>query len=425
MTKVSKYAAAIISTFLAASCFILFFSASSKTVPARGALPSIYSERLFEEVYIEDDAIPLDEFSDALLIEEPDPYGEHEANAREILASMTDDEKLYQLFFVTPEALSPRFKRVYAAGEATRQALEAQPVGGIVYFGQNLVDADQTAEMLANTQSYTKIPLFLGVDEEGGRVSRISSQTAMGFEEIPPMGEIGASGDLRRAYEAGVYIGNMLSSLGFNLDFAPVADVLIAADNEVIGNRSFGSDPELVSMMTANFTEGLRSSGTAATLKHFPGHGSTNDDSHSGRAVSERTLEEMREAEFLPFISGIEAGADLVMLSHISAANVDAGDMPSSMSKEIAGLLREELGFRRVIITDALNMGAVAKEYAGGLAAVQALLAGADMLLMPNDLTESVQALREALESGDLTWERVDESVVRILTVKLEREIIK
>ena len=434
MTKVSKYAAATVTTFFVASCAVLYFSANSDFAPIRGDLPPANNGRWVEEVEIEEFSVPLSNFTETLFEPEqepehepdiaPDPYEAFEADAREILATMTDEEKLYQLFIVTPEGLMPDFTTVSAAGESTRAAIEAKPVGGIIYLKQNLVNASQTEKMLAGVQSYSKIPLFLGVDEEGGTVSRISSQPAMGFEKIPAMAEIGATGDASLAYETGAYIGQMLGSLGFNLDFAPVADVLINPDNEVIASRAFGSEPELVASMTESITRGLRDYGIAATLKHFPGQGNTTDDTHDGRSVSERTLEEMRETEFISFASGIDAGADLVMLAHISAVNIDAGDIPASMSPEIIELLRTELGFKRVIITDALDMGAITKVYDSGEAAVQAISAGVDILLMPKNLTEAVQGLRDALETGRLTWQQIDESLVRILTVKLERGIM-
>ena len=426
MTKVSKYAAATVSTFLVASCAVLYLSANSDPATVRGKLPPVSSGIVAEEIMFEEFTVPLAEFPETVFEPEPepDPYEIYETGAREILAEMTDEEKLYQLFFVTPEGLIPQYTKINEAGEATRKAIEARPVGGIIYMKQNLVNAAQTAKMLEGIQSFSKLPLFLGVDEEGGTVARISSLPAMGFEKIPAMAEIGATGDSSLAYETGTYIAQMLSSLGFNLDFAPVADVLVNPDNEVIGSRSFGAEPELVAYMTENITRGLRDYGITATLKHFPGQGSTTDDTHDGRSVSERTLEELRETEFAPFASGIAAGADMVMLSHVSAVNVDASGAPASMSKEIINLLRVELGFKRVIITDALDMGAITDVYSSGEAAVMAISAGVDILLMPEKLEDAVAGLWEALETGRLTWERIDESVIRILAVKLERGII-
>lgn len=422
LTKVARYSAFTITAFFVVTAAALFISLSSDSAPLRGDLPSVYGGGGGDAV-INDGFVPLGELPEMTPEEiTPDPYEDYEAAARMVLDEMTNDEKLYQLFIVTPEALLPNYNHIYAAGEKTRLALEAQPVGGIIYSSQNIVDEAQTRQMLENTQSYTKIPLFLSVDEEGGRVSRVSSNAAMGYEKIPAMAEIGATGDSSQAYETGAYIGEMLSTLGFNLNFAPVAD--ISAKNSAIGDRSFGDDTALVAEMTAALTEGLRSRAVASTLKHFPGIGSAAADTHNGYVDTERTLEELRERELVPFKSGIAAGTDFVMLSHMTAVNVDASGLPSSMSPAIIKLLREELGFHHVIITDALNMSAITDHYSGGEAAVQAIAAGADMLLMPESLTEAFEALKAAIEDGTLTQERIDESVIRILTVKLERGII-
>ena len=432
MTRVSKYAAATVTTFLVATCAVLYLSVNAKPVPGRGDLPSVSSGSRTRETQIEEIYVPMSEFPDETeellmpgpVISEPDPYAGYKTTAQQILAEMTDDEKLYQLFIVTPEALMPNYKTIVAAGDATKNAIEKQPVGGIIYSQKNMQNAQQTTEMLTATQGFSKIPLFLGVDEEGGRVSRISALPSMGFDKLPSMADIGATGDITQAYETGAETGRRLSSLGFNLNFAPVADVLVNPDNEIIGDRSFGADPQLVANMTEGYTKGLRDSGIAATLKHFPGHGGTTGDTHNERTISERTLEQLRESEFLPFSSGIAAGADLVMMAHISAENINADGKPASLSPEIIELLRFELGFGLVVITDALDMGAITDTYESGDAAVQAVLAGADMLLMPENLEAAIQGLRDALDSGALTWQRIDESLMRILAVKLERGII-
>ena len=414
-----RWRAAAIAVFIVVSGAFVVFSAASAPVTGRGAPPPAYNTAK-PTAAVQTAAPPT-----AAPTDEPmEPIDTNEARAREILAAMTEDEKLYQLFIVTPEALMPGLGSVSVAGETMQKALELQPVGGIIYSKQNLIDAEQTTEMLATMQSCSRLPLFLGVDEEGGRVSRVSFQSAMGFEKAPAMAKIGETGDPAQAYAVGSEIGQMLRELGFNLDFAPVADVLVNPGNKVIGDRSFGSEPELVALMTASFTQGLRDSGIAASLKHFPGQGGTTDDTHNGRSVSERTLEELRGTEFLPFASGIEAGADFVMLAHISAVNVDT-ERPASLSPEIVGLLRRELGFERVIITDALDMGAITDIYSSGGAAAQAIVAGVDVLLMPKNLDDAVKGLRDALETGQLTWERIDESIVRILKVKLERGIVE
>ncbi|MBQ1948353.1 MAG: glycoside hydrolase family 3 protein [Clostridia bacterium] len=338
------------------------------------------------------------------------------ASAETLLSSMTLEDKIYQLFFVTPEALTD-MGCVTAAGETTKNAIKSRPIGGVIYFAKNFETPAQTKDMLSGIQSFSRIPLFLAVDEEGGRVSRLGANSAMNFPHLPPMGTIGASDDTGKAYDAGLTIGRALFDLGLNVDFAPVADVLIHPNNTEIGDRSFSADPQVNASMVSAFTKGLIETGIAPTLKHFPGHGATVNNSHLGRTESTRTLEEMRTSELLPFISGIEAGADFIMVSHLTATQIS--DKPCTLSSEImTDLLRTELGYEGIIITDSMQMGAITNSYSSGEAAVMALSAGADMILMPYSLTDAVQGVKNAVEKGTLSEYTINEKVYRILNIK-------
>ena len=353
--------------------------------------------------------------------------GEAEKMAAELLSSMTLEEKIFQLFMVTPEALTG-YDEVYMAGEATKDAIWERPVGGIVYFSQNLKDEEQTREMLLKTARYGEersgLPPFLAVDEEGGQVARISGKEGFSLEAFPDMSKIGASNDEAKAFEAGDAIGKYLADLGFDVDFAPVADVLTNQDNTVVARRSFGSDAELVSRMVSEEVKGLKKHGVSPVLKHFPGHGGTAEDSHETKPVLHRTLEELSETEFLPFAAGIESGADFVMAGHISVPEVDGDGRPAVFSKTLlTDVLRKQLGFEGIIITDAMNMGAVTESYDSGEAAVAALSAGADMILMPEDFDAAVQAVKDAVEHETLTEDRIEESAMRILTLKAEKDM--
>ncbi len=348
-------------------------------------------------------------------------------SAEDILSSMTLEEKIFQLFMVTPEALTG-FDEVYMAGEAAKDAVWERPAGGIVYFSQNLKDEDQTREMLSKTAQYGEersgLPPFLAVDEEGGQVARISGKEGFSLAAFPDMSKIGASNDKAKAFEVGDTIGKYLADLGFDVDFAPVADVLTNQDNTVVVRRSFGSDAELVSRMVSEEVKGLKRHGVSPVLKHFPGHGGTAEDSHETKPVLHRTLEELSETEFLPFAAGIKSGADFVMAGHISVPEIDGDGRPAVFSKTLlTDVLRKQLGFEGIIITDAMNMGAVTTEYDSGEAAVSALLAGVDMILMPEDFDTAVQAVKGAVENGTLTEKRIEESVLRILTLKAEKNM--
>ncbi len=338
--------------------------------------------------------------------------------AEEVLEAMTLSEKIYQMMFVTPESIT-EVGQVIAAGEKTKEALSKYPVGGIIYFASNFKDKEQTKTMIENTKSYSRIPLFIGVDEEGGIVSRLGSNPSMGVTHFPPMAEIGKTLDAARAYEVGKTLGEELSDLGFNVDFAPVADVLINKNNTEIGSRSFGSDALVVSTMVKNVVSGLEEKGVSSTLKHFPGHGSTSVNSHNGRSESNRTKEELLACEFLPFIEGIKAGCDFVMISHMTLVNATEEKVPSSISKEvITHMLKDELGFKGIVITDSFSMGAITKEYSENEAVIKAIKAGTDMILMPKDVKGTHDAIENAVISGEITEERIDESVKKILEIK-------
>lgn len=338
-----------------------------------------------------------------------------------LLAGMTLEEKIWQLFVVTPEQLVGTDTAVTSWSSALTKALAEKPVGGLILFKQNIVSRSQTKSLLSDAQSNAEYGLLLSVDEEGGTVARVSGNSNMGYASIPNMADIGATGDTDEAYQVGLTLGKELTELGFNLDFAPVADVDSNPNNPVIGVRSFGSDPELVADMVAAAVKGFHQGGVLCTLKHFPGHGDTDTDSHEGFAQTEKTLEELWACELLPFQSGIEAGADCVMVAHIAAPNVTGDNTPASLSSTLVnGLLRGDLGFDGLVITDALDMGAITTAYTQSKTAVLAIQAGVDLLLKPQDLDEMHQALVDAVKNGQLSESRIEESVRRVLRVKLE-----
>lgn len=339
------------------------------------------------------------------------------------LADMTTEEKVLQLFMITPEALTGAMS-VTAAEDRTREAILRYPVGGIIYFAGNLKNPEQVRSMLENTRSYYEeagcMPPFLGVDEEGGRVARIGSQPVFGAEHIEDMRSIGDRQDAEEARRAGNVIGTYLSELGFSLDFAPVADVLTEPDNQVIGRRSYGTDPELVAEFSIETAKGLEEAGVWPVLKHYPGHGATREDSHDGYAYTGKTLEELLEAELVPFQRGIDEGIHFIMAAHISVPSVTGDQVPCTLSPYmITDVLRETMGYDEIVVTDAMNMGAIRQQYSSGEASVLALQAGVDLLLMPADFHSAFEGVLDALETGILTENRIDESVRRILRVKL------
>ena len=339
-----------------------------------------------------------------------------------LLSEMTLEEKVYQMFIVTPEQLTGASK-VTAAGNLTKQKLKEYPVGGLVYFSANLVSRNQTKTMLTKVQKYANeiegVDLFLCVDEEGGRVARVANNKAFRVKAVGPMAKVSSE---EEAYNCGETIGAYLSELGFNVDFAPDADVLTQSGSAVIGDRSFGSDAGLVTKYAVAYSNGLHAHGIMSTFKHFPGHGATEADTHEGYAYTNATYEELMATELQPFSAAQMCGVDLVMVAHISAPNVVGDDTPCSLSeKMITGILRTDLGYDGLVITDAMNMGAIAKNYDSGIAAKMAVKAGVDMVLMPSDFQAAYSGLYTAVRSGEISEERIDESVRRILTAKVKR----
>ncbi|MCI8313028.1 MAG: glycoside hydrolase family 3 protein [Lachnospiraceae bacterium] len=360
-------------------------------------------------------------------VKEPEKSAEEllEEQIDKMIADMSLEERVLQLFVITPEALT-RVDTVVVAGEATKEAIIERPVGGLIYFQKNLQNPEQVKEMLSNTYQYYReagapVP-FLSVDEEGGSVARIGGQSAFGVERLPDMRVIGENGNAEEAKRVGDVIGSYLSELGFNLDFAPDVDVLTNPQNEVVKKRSFGSDAELVSRMSMAVVKGLEEHGIYATLKHYPGHGATLSDSHKGYAYTDKTLEELMEEELIPFKEGISEDIHFIMVAHISVPEITKDTVPCSLSPYmVTDVLREQLGYQGIVITDAMNMGAISQEYNSKEASVMALKAGVDLVLMPTDFEEAYQGVLSAIEEGELTEERIDESVRRVLRLKNDK----
>lgn len=344
------------------------------------------------------------------------------------LDHMSLEEKIGQMFIANIELLDPAETKSYDYQKITKrmkETLKNYPVGGVIFFSRNIKTPKQTKTFIKRLQKVSKYPLFISVDEEGGEVARIANNPKMNTTKFPSMAEIGATEDEEKAFEVGDTIGKEIHALGFNLDFAPVADLETNPDNPEIGDRAFSSDPELAGKMVAQVVKGLQGQNVSATLKHFPGHGSATEDTHKGYADITQSIKRLRKVEFVPFQAGIEAGVDLIMVSHLAVTSVTDSKTPASMSPLIINeILRNELGYQNIVITDALNMKAITDYYTPGKAAVTAVEAGADILLMPENLEDAFDAIYQAILDGDLDEKRIDESVTRILKTKIKRGVI-
>lgn len=356
----------------------------------------------------------------ALLAGMPPAAGAASDEVEAALASMTLREKVGQLFAVRPEALD--FEQRSGGMKLTcsmREDLRSYPVGGIVLFATNISSQSQMTALIRDFQRSAGNSLLVAVDEEGGPVARLANSSAFDLPKFPSASAIGTTGDPEQARTMGRTIGGYLKHYGFNLDLAPVADVNSNPLNPVIGRRAFSSDPDVTAGMVRAAVQGFHEAGMLCTLKHFPGHGDTLEDSHVGTATSTKTWEEMKAVELLPFEAGIAAGADVVMAAHITTPNATEDGLPASLSYTmLTERLRGELGFTGVICTDGLGMKAITDHYSPAEAAIAALDAGADLLLLPADLQEAFDGVVAAVESGRISEERLDESVRRILTLK-------
>ncbi|MDE5582768.1 MAG: glycoside hydrolase family 3 protein [Ruminococcus sp.] len=339
----------------------------------------------------------------------------------ELMESMSLEAKVYQMFMVKPEQITG-VTPTTASGETTRNAIKQYPVGGIVYFADNLVSVSQTRAMLENIQEYAKdssgVGIFTAVDEEGGTVARAAQK--LGTTSFYDMAYYGESNNAGTGYNIGYTIGSDLRSLGFNLDFAPVADVNINLDNE-LGRRIFSSDPHVVANMATAVATGIRDAGICATVKHFPGLGAEGGNTHNDSSVVlDRTVEQLRESEFIPFRTAISSGVDFVMVGHQIVTGF-GDNLPSDLSyTAVTEYLRNELGFDGIAVTDSHMMNTITDNYSSGESAVMAVKAGIDIILMPDDLVSAVGAVCSAVENGDISEERIDESVTRILNRKFE-----
>lgn len=350
-------------------------------------------------------------------IEEIDPLTEIVEGC---ISEMPLEDKVAGLFMVTPESITGVDVAV-KAGDSTKEVLSKYSVGGLVYHKQNMKSEEQFKEMVNNTQSYSKYTLFFAVAEEGGENSPVAKSGLA--ENVGTMAAIGESADATKAKEAGSTVAGYLSEYGINVNLAPVSDVILEG-NTTLEDRSFGNNAGEVAVMVAANVEGLEEGGVSACLKHFPGIGSTTEDASAGMAVSEKTLEDFETTDFLSFQAGIDAGADFVMVSHLSVPGITGDNTPSSVSETvITEVLRGQMGFEGVVITDAMNVAAITDYYTADEAAVKAILAGADMIMMPEDFELAYNGVLEAVNNGTISEERINESLRRIYRVKCQDKV--
>ncbi|MFV3011672.1 beta-N-acetylhexosaminidase [Clostridium botulinum] len=329
-----------------------------------------------------------------------------------LISEMTLEEKIGQMVIVGFDG--------YEVNDQVRSLIRNYHVGGFILYGYNVKNASQLLALINYikiTNHINKIPLFMSVDEEGGRVSRMPSE----FKKFPSNEVIGKANNGELSYKIGYTIAEEIKAFGFNMDFAPVLDINSNPNNPVIGDRSFGSNAQIVSKLGVQTMKGIQAGGVIPVIKHFPGHGNTSVDSHVGLPAVSNDLNRLKSFELIPFEAAINNGADAVMVAHILLYKIDP-TYPASLSKTIiTDILRGQLGFMGVVITDDMTMGAIVKYYDISNAAVRSVNAGSDIVLVAHgyDYEEKViNALINAARNGTISMERINESVYRILKLK-------
>ncbi len=359
----------------------------------------------------------------------PAANGVRYTSVDEAMSKMTLEEKVGQLFVIMPEALYPSMKNkkftqsgvdyAFSLSDGMKETYAAYPAGGFILFGGNISSGDQLKGFTSQLHDLGPVRPFVYIDEEGGTVARIGNSGCISVPKYGNMQSIADTGDTDNAYAVGAGIGGYLKDYGIDLDFAPVADVNTNPSNPVIGRRAFGSDPALAGDMVSAVIKGLHSQGVGSCIKHFPGHGDTNTDTHKAYAETLKTWDEIKNCEMIPFIDGINAGTDMVMVAHISAPNVTGDDTPATLSYTlVTEKLRRELGYNGVVTTDSMSMLAVADRYSPAEAAVTAIKAGIDIVLIPDDYIAAYNGVLDAVKNGEISEARINESVRRILTMK-------
>ena len=322
------------------------------------------------------------------------------------MKSMTLEEKITQMLVVCYDS--------YEVDDTLIDVLKTNTPGGFILMGKNIKTFDQTKKFIDDLNKYSNIPMIISTDEEGGNVQRLEYLEDVSVTHIPYMYDVGKTNDVNVAKDVAKVMAEELRTLGINVTYAPVLDIYNNPDNEVIGKRSFGESKEIVSKMAIAFNEGLEENNIMGTYKHFPGHGDTDVDSHKDLPIINKTYEELKEEELVPFQNAIDNGAKMIMVGHIALPNVTGDNTPASLSKKIiTDILKKDMKYDGLVITDALDMGALTNNYTDEEKYTMAINAGADLLLMPNGLKSAVEYIKNNIDE-----ERINESVIKILTYK-------
>ena len=324
-----------------------------------------------------------------------------------MLENMSIEEKIAQMLII-------EYDSDYV-DDNLKSFLNSTPPGGFILMKENITTFDKTRQFVSDLKENSRVPLIISIDEEGGSVQRLKYLMDASVSDIPFMYNVGLTNNYDLAYNIGKLIAEEVRTIGVNVDFAPVIDIYSNPNNTVIGKRSFGSDAEIVSNMAVHFTKGLEDNGVIGVYKHVPGHGDTDIDSHESLPIINKSLDDLKAFELVPFKSAVKAGAKMIMVGHIAIPEVTHDNTPASLSKEVIDILKNDLNYNGLIVTDALNMGAISDNYSNEEAYIKAIEAGNDLLLIPSDGINTINIIKDKVS---LDW--INESARKILEFKYD-----
>lgn len=337
-----------------------------------------------------------------------------EQRAEDTMKGMTIEEKIGQMLFVA--------YRKPAFDENVKEMLKKTKPGGFILFSENFSDYQTSLSFVKKVKETGDIPMFVGIDQEGGLVQRLSRLQDLSVTTIPKMYDVGHKGDVLFTADVARVLAEELQVFGINMNFAPSLDIYSNPDNTVIGKRAFGKTSDVVSTMGLVFGQSLEKNGIVPVYKHFPGHGDTSTDSHYTLPVVNKSLDQLRGSELIPFDNAIQNGAEVMMIGHLAMPSITGDNTPASLSKEIVThLLKEEMNYKGLVVTDAVNMEALTKNYSYPVIYEKAIEAGVDMIMMPDSPGDAIIAIQDSLARGVITEKRINESVKKILALKYKK----
>lgn len=322
------------------------------------------------------------------------------------MSKMTIDQKIAQMLIL--------YSNSDTVDDDFKNTLKTYNPGGFILMKENITTFDKTKKFVDDMQENSDIPMIISIDEEGGNVQRLLQLKDVNPTNIPYMYYLGQTNDTSLAYQVGKLTAEELRTIGVNVDYAPVLDIYSNENNKVIGKRSFGTTPDQVSNMALSYAKGLEENGVIATYKHFPGHGDTSVDSHYNLPVITKSYDELKNFELIPFKKAIESDAKIIMIGHLNFTNITSDGIPSSLSEKIiTDILYKDMGYKGLVITDALNMGALTNNYTDEEIYTKTINAGVDLLLMPNGSKKAIEYIKK-----NISEERINKSVEKILKFK-------